>query len=216
MTTTYFLLNDFLRPKMKFCLPKSRPKNLAKFLPRNVAHSFSLSSKNLTSILKRLSIPPHSAEARQIQDVLKGCEGGLAVEHRKCVTSLEDMVDFALVYTGSKNVGVYENEITVEGETEEFAVGRTKMVGRKVVVCHKDMFPHAVYYCHNLEGTMGFEASLLGLRKGVKGGKVMVACHSETSTWNPRHLAFQVLKIKPGEGTICHVIDDNSIMWASP
>ncbi|CAH9065125.1 unnamed protein product [Cuscuta epithymum] len=214
--TTYFLLEDFL-PGMKLRIPGPKPTNKAKILPRQVANSFPFSSQHLPKILKKFFIWPDSPQVKNIKKVLESCETKLKIEQRKCVTSLEDMVDFGLAHTG-ENVGVFQNDI--EGESasgvKEFTIIRTKMIGKKVVVCHKEVYPYAVYYCHSLEGTTALTASVLGRRQKLHEDKVLVACHSKTSTWNPNHLAFQVLKIKPGEGTVCHVIGNNNIVWASP
>ncbi|RVW60511.1 BURP domain protein RD22 [Vitis vinifera] len=50
---------------------------------------------------------------------------------------------------------------------------------------------------------------------GVDGSKskAMAACHSDTSAWHPQHVAFQVLKIKPGTVPVCHFLHNNAMVW---
>eukprot|EP00257_Ricinus_communis_P028364 XP_025015778.1 BURP domain protein RD22 isoform X3 [Ricinus communis] len=57
-------------------------------------------------------------------------------------------------------------------------------------------------------------AVALGGADGTK-AKALAVCHLDTSSWNPRYLAFLMLKIKPGEGTICHFIKSNTLVWSS-
>ncbi|KAM0005498.1 putative BURP domain-containing protein [Helianthus debilis subsp. tardiflorus] len=47
-------------------------------------------------------------------------------------------------------------------------------------------------------------------------GKKMNAaavCHIDTSKWNPKHLAFQVLKVKPGTVPVCHFLPEDHVAW---
>ena len=55
------------------------------------------------------------------------------------------------------------------------------------------------------------------LTTGTDGTKVEAAavCHTDTSNWNPGHLAFQVLKVKPGTVPICHFLPEDQIVWTS-
>ncbi|XP_025015778.2 BURP domain protein RD22 isoform X2 [Ricinus communis] len=57
-------------------------------------------------------------------------------------------------------------------------------------------------------------AVALGGADGTK-AKALAVCHLDTSSWNPRYLAFLMLKIKHGEGTICHFIKSNTLVWSS-
>nr|GLL16852.1 BURP domain protein RD22-like [Ipomoea trifida] len=52
---------------------------------------------------------------------------------------------------------------------------------------------------------------------GANGAKVKAAvvCHKDTSAWNPKHLAFQVLKIKPGTVPVCHFLPEDHIVWVA-
>nr|CAD1843885.1 unnamed protein product [Ananas comosus var. bracteatus] len=37
-------------------------------------------------------------------------------------------------------------------------------------------------------------------------------CHADTAAWNPKHLAFQVLKVKPGTVPICHFLPQDHVV----
>ncbi|OAY83003.1 BURP domain-containing protein 3 [Ananas comosus] len=38
-------------------------------------------------------------------------------------------------------------------------------------------------------------------------------CHADTAAWNLKHLAFQVLKVKPGTVPICHFLPQDHVVW---
>lgn len=39
--------------------------------------------------------------------------------------------------------------------------------------------------------------------------KAISVCHEDTTSWNPKHLAFQVLNVKPGS----HFLVENDVAW---
>ena len=86
-----------------------------------------------------------------------------------------------------------------------------KKVADKSVVCHKMNYPYAVFYCHTFTKTRTYMIPLVGV-DGSK-SKAMAACHSDTSAWHPQHVAFQVLKIKPGTVPVCHFLHNNAMVW---
>ncbi|KAI3917385.1 hypothetical protein MKW98_027304 [Papaver atlanticum] len=45
--------------------------------------------------------------------------------------------------------------------------------------------------------------------------KATVVCHKDTSEWDPDHVAFQVLKVKPGTVPICHFLTEDTIIWVA-
>ncbi|CAK9182712.1 unnamed protein product [Ilex paraguariensis] len=47
---------------------------------------------------------------------------------------------------------------------------------------------------------------------GIK-AKAVAVCHTDTSAWNPKHLAFQVLKVNQGTVPICHFLPEDHIVW---
>jgi hypothetical protein len=83
----------------------------------------------------------------------------------------------------------------------------------KAVVCHKENYPYAVFYCHKTDTTKVYSVPL----EGVDGNRVkaVAVCHTDTSQWNPKHLAFQVLKVQPGTVPVCHFLPQDHVVWVS-
>jgi hypothetical protein len=85
------------------------------------------------------------------------------------------------------------------------------MIGdHKAAVCHKMRYPYAVHYCHVIADTEVDEVPLVGA-DGTK-VKAVTVCHLNTSAWISDHMAFQVLKIKPGPA-VCHFLDSDTLVW---
>ena len=70
------------------------------------------------------------------------------------------------------------------------------MMGENQMVCHKQRYKYAVFYCHIISDTKTYLVPMVGA-DGSK-AKAAVVCHFNTSDWNPKHIAFQVLGLKPG------------------
>jgi hypothetical protein len=82
-----------------------------------------------------------------------------------------------------------------ESDMQQYVIAKAvKRLGEKnkVVVCHKEHYPYAVFYCHKTDTTKVYFVPL----ESVDGNRVkaVVVCHTGTSQWNPKHLPFQVLK----------------------
>ncbi|KAJ0784760.1 putative BURP domain-containing protein [Helianthus annuus] len=86
-----------------------------------------------------------------------------------------------------------------------------KFPANTAVVCHKLNYAHAVFYCHKTVSTRAYAVSMIS----ADGKKMNAAavCHTDTSKWNPKHLAFQVLKVKPGTVPICHFLPEDHVAW---
>ncbi|KAH0983295.1 hypothetical protein GBA52_010472 [Prunus armeniaca] len=67
------------------------------------------------------------------------------------------------------------------------------------------------HFCLAIKSTVAHVLSLKG-DDGVK-VKAVAICHLDTSEWNPKHLAFQILKVKPGKILICHFLPTDHIVW---
>ncbi|PNX82128.1 BURP domain-containing protein [Trifolium pratense] len=126
------------------------------------------------------------------------------------------MVDFTTSKLG-KNVEAISTEVKKESnEFQEYVIEKgVKKLGdkNKTIVCHKENYPYAVFYCHKTYTTEVYSVSL----EGVDGNRVktVAVCHTDTSQWNPKHLAFQVLKVEPGTVPICHLPPQNHVVWVS-
>ncbi|PQM33438.1 BURP domain protein RD22 isoform X1 [Prunus yedoensis var. nudiflora] len=170
--TIYFFVKD-MRPgaTMNFQFPRNS--NTANFLPRESAQSIPFSSNKLTEIFNHFSVKPTSVEAKTIKETIEECEApGIKGEERYCATSLESMVDFSISKLRTRNVQAISTEVLEKGATmsmHKYTImpGLKKLAGDKVVVCHKQNYPYAVFYCHAIKPTAAYVLSLKG-DDGVK------------------------------------------------
>ncbi|KAG5018755.1 hypothetical protein AAZX31_06G077700 [Glycine max] len=211
-----FFLEKDLHPGTKLNLHFTTSSNIqATFLPRQVADSIPFSSSKVEVVFNKFSVKPGSEEAQIMKNTLSECEeGGIKGEEKYCATSLESMIDFSTSKLG-KNVEVVSTEVVEDKETglQKYTVapGVNKLSGDKAVVCHKQNYPYAVFYCHKTETTRAYSVPLEGAN-GVR-VKAVAVCHTHTSEWNPKHLAFQVLKVKPGTVPVCHFLPEDHVVW---
>ena len=97
--------------------------------------------------------------------------------------------------------------------SQEYELGEgVKVVADKSVVCHKLKYPYAVFYCHAIHKTKVYTLPFVGTQDGKK-AEVVASCHMDTSTWNPKNVAFQVLKVKPGTVPVCHFLPRDDLIW---
>ncbi|XP_054813836.1 BURP domain-containing protein 3-like [Prosopis cineraria] len=209
-----FLEKD-LKSGHKMNLQFTQTSNQASFLPREVAKSIPFSSSKMAEILNKFGVKPGSEDADVMKNTIKECEETASIkgEEKYCATSLESMVDFSTSKLG-KNVEALSTEVKKETKMQEYTIthnGVKKVGEAKVVVCHKMDYVYAVFYCHKIETTRAYTVSL----EGADGSKVKAVsvCHTDTSEWNPKHLAFQVLKVKPGSVPVCHFLTQEQIVW---
>ncbi|CAI9784848.1 unnamed protein product [Fraxinus pennsylvanica] len=121
------------------------------------------------------------------------------------------MVDFCTSKLGRK-VEAASTETEKETPLQNYKiVGVKKLSEEKAVVCHKQKYPYAVFYCHETETTVSYKVAMVG-DDGTK-VKAAAVCHKDTAAWNPKHLAFQVLKVKPGTVPVCHFLPQDHIVW---
>ena len=149
-----------------------------------------------------------------MKKTIKECEEkGVNGEEKYCATSLESMVDFVTSKLG-KNLQAISTAVEKETHLQRYTitVGVKKLAGDKGIICHKQNYPYAVFYCHKTETTRAYSVPLEGA-DGMK-VKAVAVCHTHTSEWNPKHLAFLVLKVKPGAIPICHFLPEDHVVWA--
>ncbi|XP_051137541.1 BURP domain protein RD22-like [Andrographis paniculata] len=184
----------------------------AKFLPRKVSESIPFSSNKLPEILHKFSVDPSSDEAVVIKKTIKECEDtAVNGEEKLCATSLESMVDFSTSRLG-KDVEVMSTAADT-AEMKKYSVVGVKSMssGKPAVVCHKQKYPYAVFYCHETSKTAVYKVSLAAA--DMSRAEAVAVCHRDTAAWNPKHLAFRVLKVKPGSVPICHFLPADHVVW---
>ncbi|PQM32765.1 hypothetical protein Pyn_16618 [Prunus yedoensis var. nudiflora] len=212
-----FFLEKDMRPGTTTNFQFPRNLNTATFLPRESAQSIPFSSNKLPEIFNHFSVKPTSVEAKTIEQTIEECEApGIKGEEIYCATSLESMVDFSTSKLRTRNVQAISTEVLEKGATmsiQKYTTmpGLKKLAGDKVVVCHKQNYPYAVFYCHAVKQTAAYVISLKG-DDGVK-VKAVAICHLDTSEWSPKHVAFPILKVKPGTIPICHFLPTDHIVW---
>ncbi|KAI3915562.1 hypothetical protein MKW92_043709 [Papaver armeniacum] len=206
-----------LRSGTKMNVKFTRSTTGAKFLPRRLAKATPFSSNKLTYILSKFSVNPKSEEAKSIKETIRVCEEPAEIgEQKSCATSLESMIDFCTSKLG-KNVNALATEINKqETEKQQYVIqsGVKKMNGDdSSVVCHGESYLYAVFYCHAIHKTRAYVVPLVGT-DGTK-IKALAVCHADTSSWNPKHIAFQVLKVQPGTVPVCHLLPEDHIVWVT-
>lgn len=145
-----------------------------------------------------------------MEDSLKLCEApAIKCEDEYCATSLESLVDFGVSKLGNK-IEIFTTGIQEE-EPQRYTIGRgTQRIGDKSVACHKLNYVYAVFYCHDIQDTKAYRVPLK-MQHQQEDDVAIAVCHSDTSSWNPKHAAFQQLKVKPGTVPICHFLCSDTL-----
>ncbi|OMO52541.1 hypothetical protein CCACVL1_29190 [Corchorus capsularis] len=210
-----YFLESALHPGKKMNLKDVVQKpTKAAFLPRPMAESIPFSIQELPQIYKYYSLEPKSAEANLLKETIENCERpAIQGEAKYCATSLETFIDLGVSKMG-KNIQLLSNELEKETENQEFSISQgVKMMGESEIVCHKMKYAYAVFLCHSIDETAVYRVPVVGA-DGTR-AIALAVCHKDTSAWNPKHLAFQVLKVKPGTIPICHFLARETLVWIS-
>ncbi|WCJ32884.1 BURP domain-containing protein [Euphorbia peplus] len=213
-TTTVYFLRDNLRPYKKMNIIFTQSSKGVNFLPHKASQCIPFSTSKLAQILNLTSVESKSKEAQVMKQTLEECEApSIKGEEKHCATSLESLVDYVVLKFG-KRVQTMSNEAQEENKKQIYSIQNNgiKMMGDKNhIVCHKERYAYVVYYCHKISDTEVYMVEMRG-EDGSK-AKAAVVCHLDTSAWNPKHYAFQVLNLKPGGPPICHFLNSDTIVW---
>ncbi|XP_057969560.1 BURP domain protein RD22-like [Malania oleifera] len=121
-----------------------------------------------------------------------------------CATSLETIV-YSTSELGTNTLQVVSAEANEEeNHWQDFSITpaiRKIAATNTIVVSHAQHYVYPMFYCHASHTTIAYLVPLLGAN-GTS-AKVIVVFHTNTSKWNPKHLAFQVLRPKAGTVPIC-------------
>ncbi|KAJ1423042.1 BURP domain [Sesbania bispinosa] len=188
------------------------------FLPRSIMTKLPFSSSKLAELKRVFRVSDNSSMDKMIVDSLGECERAPSRgETKRCVGSIEDMIDFATSVLG-RNVTVRSTEST-NGSKKNVMVGRVKGInGGKVtqsVSCHQSLFPYLLYYCHSVPKVRVYEADLLDPDTKAKINHGVAICHLDTTAWSPTHGAFMALGSGPGRIEVCHWIFENDMTWTT-
>lgn len=186
------------------------------FLPRTISSKLPFSTSKLAELKRIFHARDNSSMEAMMADALAECERApSAGETKRCVGSIEDMIDFATSILG-RNVAARSTESTA-GSRHDVMVGTVQGInGGKVtksVSCHQTLFPYLLYYCHSVPKVRVYEADLLDPKTKLKINHGVAICHVDTSAWSPTHGAFLALGSRPGLIEVCHWIFENDLTW---
>ncbi|KAM7468641.1 hypothetical protein LguiB_016203 [Lonicera macranthoides] len=187
------------------------------FLPRVISSKLPFSTSKLTQLKDIFHASDNSSMANILADTLTECERSPSPgETKRCVGSVEDMIDFATSVLG-RNVVVRSTDSTF-GSKQNVMIGNVKGIngGRvtKSVSCHQSLYPYLVYYCHSVPKVRVYEADLLDPKSKSKINHGLAICHVDTSHWSAGHGAFVALGFGPGKIEVCHWVFENDMNWA--
>ncbi|XP_043696335.1 polygalacturonase non-catalytic subunit AroGP2-like isoform X2 [Telopea speciosissima] len=183
------------------------------FLPRSLASKLPFSFGKIEELKKMFGVVDQSNMDGYIEDTIKICDKSpIRDEQSTCMTSGEDLIDFIVEKLGH-HVCVWSTE-SIEGSYENVTIGAIKLIYGNLfeppVLCHSQPFPFQVYYCHILQKVKVY---VIDIHAQKKVNHVIMACHYDTSTWNPNHIAFKLLGSDPGLIEVCHWINENGLVW---
>ncbi|RRT61885.1 hypothetical protein B296_00019201 [Ensete ventricosum] len=210
-----FFLEKGLKPGSKMSLQFKKTTAGAAFLPREEAESIPFSSAKLPEILNYYGVKPGSAEALVMEKTLQECENpAVRGETKFCATSLESMVEFSMSSLGTLNVTAVSTAVSKAGSTLQlYTITEVNpLPGYRLVACHPVAYKYAVFYCHTTSTSKAYRVGLVGADKAV--AEAVAVCHTDTKAWNPNHVVFMVLKVKPGSVPVCHFLPENHVVWS--
>ncbi|XP_044480692.1 polygalacturonase 1 beta-like protein 3 [Mangifera indica] len=199
-------------PDIKDKMPKRS------FLPRTIVSKLPFSSSKISQLKHIFHATYNSAMETIIKDALSECERAPSSgETKRCVGSVEDMIDFATSILG-RNLVVRTTE-NLNGSKKKIMIGSVKGINggkiTKSVSCHQSLFPYLLYYCHSVPKVRVYEAGILDPNSKAKINQGVAICHLDTSAWSPTHGAFLALGSGPGRIEVCHWIFENDMTWTT-
>ncbi|XP_043699326.1 polygalacturonase-1 non-catalytic subunit beta-like [Telopea speciosissima] len=191
------------------------PLSYKSFLSRSLASKIPFSFPRIKELKNLFGVVDESIMDEYIQDTLKVCKKNpIRGEQSTCATSAEDLIDFVVEKLGNR-VRAWSTE-SVEGSYENVSIGAVKLIhgnhSKPPTLCHSQPFPFQVYYCHILPKVKVYA---IDIHAEKKVNNAIMACHYDTSTWNPNHLAFKLLGFGPGLIEVCHWINENGVIWTT-
>ncbi|XP_034694929.1 polygalacturonase 1 beta-like protein 3 [Vitis riparia] len=186
------------------------------FLPRSISSKLPFSTSKLEEMKKIFRAADNSSMEHMFTEALDDCERAPSKgETKRCVPSIEDMIDFATTVLG-RNVVVRTTQ-SVEGSKQNVMIGSVKGINggqvTKSVSCHQSLFPYLLYYCHSVPKVRVYEADLLDPKTKANINQGVAICHLDTSDWSAGHGAFVALGSGPGRIEVCHWIFENDMTW---
>ncbi|XP_062194838.1 BURP domain-containing protein 12-like [Phragmites australis] len=185
------------------------------FLPRDIATKIPFEPNAVSEVF---GVPLDTAMGKAVASTVAECQRAPSPgETKRCATSAEDIVDFAVEMLG--NDIVVRSTASIAGSGRDIKLGSvTGVDGGKVtqsVSCHQSLFPYLVYYCHSVPKVRVYEADIMAADSDEKINHGVAICHLDTSDWSPSHGAFIALGGQPGEVEVCHWIFEGDMTWTA-
>ncbi|KAH6809236.1 hypothetical protein C2S51_027019 [Perilla frutescens var. frutescens] len=179
------------------------------FLPPHIASKLSLTLKSLTKLF------PHSSKGA-IETTFSYCNAApIKGELKSCPKSLEEMINFSKITLKASKLLALTSK-TTEGSDRVLMIEKVKQFDvEKFVACHENFLPFATYYCHSLPSSQIYAVDLIEPTTRTPVNTVLAVCHMDTSSWPEEHVAFKILKFRPGQGEACHWLDEIDLVWIS-
>ncbi|KAI6686550.1 hypothetical protein NL676_032463 [Syzygium grande] len=219
MEPSAFFRESMLKSGNVMSMPALRD-NLPKrsFLARSISSKLPFSTSKLVELKQIFHSVENSTMEKIMAHTLGQCEGAADPgETKRCVASIEDMIDFATSMLGH-DVTIRSTEGT-GGSKQEVLIGLVNRIKgaevSKPVACHQNLFPYMVYYCHAFENVRIYEVDILDRKSKAKINHGVAICHMDTSAWVPTHEAFLTLGSGPGRIEVCHWTHENSMVWTT-
>ncbi|XP_051121995.1 polygalacturonase-1 non-catalytic subunit beta-like [Andrographis paniculata] len=187
------------------------------FLPRVIVSKLPFSTSKLAEMKQIFHAgDDDSRMTTMLTDALRECERPpSAGETKRCVASMEDMIDFSTSVLG-RNVAV-RSTATTKGSNGQILIGKVSGInGGKVtksVSCHQSLYPYLLYYCHSVPQVRVYEADILDPKSRARINHGVAICHLDTTSWSAGHGAFIALGSGPGKIEVCHWIFENDMTW---
>ncbi|KVH98958.1 polygalacturonase 1 beta-like protein 3 [Cynara cardunculus var. scolymus] len=188
------------------------------FLPRAITSKLPFATDKLSDVKEIFQAQDKTVLDRVLTNTLSECERAPSRgETKRCVGSIEDMVDFTVSVLGH-DVVVRTTE-NVRGSKKEVMIGEVKGINggkiTKSVSCHQSLYPYLLYYCHSVPKVRVYVAEILDVSSKEKINNGVAICHIDTSAWSPGHGAFMALGSGPGRIEVCHWIFENDMTWTT-
>ncbi|KAF7809290.1 polygalacturonase 1 beta-like protein 3 [Senna tora] len=212
-----FFRESMLKEGLVMPMPDIRDKLPQRsFLPRSVLSKLPFSTSKISELKQIFKVADESSMEKILMSSLSECERAPSRgETKRCVGSIEDMIDFATSVLG-RDVAVRTTE-NVNGSKKNVMVGSIKPINNgkvtQSVSCHQSLFPYLLYYCHSVPKVRVYESDLLDPKTKVKINHGVAICHLDTSAWSATHGAFLALGSGPGRIEVCHWIFQNDMTW---
>ncbi|CAO2831070.1 unnamed protein product [Amaranthus hypochondriacus] len=224
-TNYVFFRYDDLKPGLKLPIyfGGAFPDEIPRFLPKEKANSIPFSSKQFSLILKQFGFHPDSPQAKAMDYTLKMCEMKIPGEHRRCVNSLESMIDYvretfdSLGHNDADEIGFKVLSTSPLPNGTKLLQNYTVLEARRVPspkmnACHMMVYPYAVFHCHYPDPeNRVFEIKVEGEDRALV--DAIANCHMNTTTFDPNLTAFRMLGFTPGSAPLCHFLPSDDLIW---